>query len=1250
MFSLTYGYKNSSTTLVKQDNLNVKNTIISDEMRRRNAKLEFRKKVAARQKEIVLKKKGSKAKADVKVAKPKVAKPKVAKPKVAKAKAVAKIRGNYTLVVMPTYNRSQNIEQRIHMMLNQTDKQLDFLIIDDGSTLQHKTTFRQLIEQYKTHTNIIFMENDVNMHIAKTLNKGIDYLLNDSKYSCFTWISDDNDYYPEFIETLKQSCSYFSYSAFDRKNVSNGKVTKTTKQYGGFKDLLNGFHGCASFMWTRKAVQEIGLYTDNIRGCEDFEYLLRTFRRNESQCTYVTQSLMRYIIHENAGMQQNKEVIMALKQEIVEKFKSITITELDNQKKKISIVMAYYNRKPQTLETLKGFQRMYAGKYNFEVIIVDDNSNEENRLEEDIKQFTFPINLIVISAEEKGDRINPCIAYNRGFAEATGDIIVIQNPECYHVGDILKHTIENLNEQDYFTYSCFSPNTYENSDELLNSCNKYELVSNKDFLKRNKITKSIFNWYNHPDYNRRCFHWCSAIYKEKLDLIGGFDEEFSQGFCYDDDELLLSIKYNLKLNVKIINPSYCFVIHQHHGISVYNDKEYDIKMERNKILYHYIKSNHSKYKFNYPKLLFLYWDLSKLSYLHYLTIKSFNYHNPSWKIIIYIPNIITKEKSWDTDEQKDEYNGSCWFNKVKNISNVRIMEVNLSKIGFYNEASEVIKSDYFRYYILEKHGGIWSDFDILYTNSVEKQLPFDENNILFKCKSYKNPKNKESTYIEYYPVGFLVSKPKSKLFNFIKKKCLEKYDPTSYQSIGATMLRYIFHNYNNIDSIRMCNHELYLPWAWNELYEFYDEEYINNTLPQNNVGIHWFNGSNITKKFINLLDKRLIDFKKTCFLDTIIQKYVNNKILYITNKNEFDKGYGQYFRVHRLESLINDDRFDVFDINDNFLDKNFHDYSLVIITHDCLFLSLNKGDTIINFNNQKPIIEYFVAMFLKKFKNKDINLQITKKKLEQNINHWCSHLCCGHTPNEQKIDICENNLLKLMINKIKNRVIILEDMHEYTFLGGLDNLCNHLNKNFTGILHHYENNLELKQIRDMCPQIKYFNCVPHHINTNIFKNYLLEKEYDILLYGSTYHKIYSLRYKIMKALQKSNLNYKIIPQPSWDSLDNSNEELSREINKSFITIADGSIYEYSVCKYFEIAASNSVVAGDQPKPIDTIFENDMIVLNNNMSDEEIINILKNNLRDKKKLLEISRRMYDKIHNNFNLYEYNNKLYNVSLKI
>ena len=275
-----------------------------------------------------------------------------------------------------------------------------------------------------------------------------------------------------------------------------------------------------------------------------------------------------------------------------------------HENRKISIVMAYYNRKKQTLETFRSFEKMYARKYNFEVVIVDDNSNDENRLEEDIKQFSFPINLIVITAEEKGDRINPCTAYNRGFTEATGDVIIIQNPECYHVGDILKHTIENLDEQDYYSYSCFTANTPEITQELIESDNIFELIKSQEFLDKN-ITdvNTQMNWFNHPTDTAHggrntAYHFCNAIYKSKLDLIGGFDNRFADGYCFDDDELLLTVKYNLKLDIKIIEPKKCFVIHQYHtrNVSSYCDKEDDnhiikSKWLKNKKLLEKIKIN-----------------------------------------------------------------------------------------------------------------------------------------------------------------------------------------------------------------------------------------------------------------------------------------------------------------------------------------------------------------------------------------------------------------------------------------------------------------------------------------------------------------------------------------------------------------------------------------------------------------------------------------------------------------------------------
>lgn len=71
--------------------------------------------------------------------------------------------------------------------------------------------------------------------------------------------------------------------------------------------------------------------------------------------------------------------------------------------KKISIVMGYYNRKDQTILTLDNFERLYHSKYDFEVIVVDDNSDENNNLSDIIKKYSFAIKYITISKEEKGE-------------------------------------------------------------------------------------------------------------------------------------------------------------------------------------------------------------------------------------------------------------------------------------------------------------------------------------------------------------------------------------------------------------------------------------------------------------------------------------------------------------------------------------------------------------------------------------------------------------------------------------------------------------------------------------------------------------------------------------------------------------------------------------------------------------------------------------------------------------------------------
>jgi hypothetical protein len=361
-------------------------------------------------------------------------------------------------------------------------------------------------------------------------------------------------------------------------------------------------------------------------------------------------------------------------------------------------------------------------------------------------------------------------------------------------------------------------------------------------------------WYTHPFYRNIGYHFCSAIYKSKLDLMGGFDERFAEGHSFDDDELMLSIINILQLDVNIIKPEDGLVIHQFHIGCGWNSTIKE-QMTHNRDLFKEIKSCHLKYKFQYPKLLHLYWDGSPMSYLNYLTILSFNEYHKNWKINIYMPIKRTETISWSSDEQKLKYTSKCYFNDLKLISNVMLHYIDFDKIGFTNDASEVIKSDYLRYYLLYKHGGVWSDFDIIYTGSIEEKMNFNENTVIFRCIS-------DSIY-KYYPIGFFICKPQNVFFKYLSDQCAKYYNKNEYQSIGASMILKLFNSDDDIyqidKSIRICGNEYYLPWAWNELDEFLLKK--NNVLPENNIGIHWFNGAIQSKQYAINLEKRLSNFR-----------------------------------------------------------------------------------------------------------------------------------------------------------------------------------------------------------------------------------------------------------------------------------------------------------------------------------------------------------------------------------------------------
>jgi len=233
----------------------------------------------------------------------------------------------------------------------------------------------------------------------------------------------------------------------------------------------------------------------------------------------------------------------------------------------ISIVMSYYNRLSQLRYTLQTVCRSQIK--DIEIVIVDDFSTPEER--PDCLAQEFPnLNIQIIHMQDqvvKKNYCNPCVPYNVGLRASRGNKIVIQNPECCHMGDVLSHVDQNLSVGTYLTFHCWSCVKHET--RLLQETNHLDLVPTK---------KS--RWYNHATERPVAFHFCNAITRADLIRVNGFDERYALGHNWDDAEILYRIQQICRTQF-VADP---YVIHQYHHKS-YEHPDNIIPSQNNRDLY-----------------------------------------------------------------------------------------------------------------------------------------------------------------------------------------------------------------------------------------------------------------------------------------------------------------------------------------------------------------------------------------------------------------------------------------------------------------------------------------------------------------------------------------------------------------------------------------------------------------------------------------------------------------------------------------
>lgn len=188
---------------------------------------------------------------------------------------------------------------------------------------------------------------------------------------------------------------------------------------------------------------------------------------------------------------------------------------------KYSILYPYHMRVKQLKNTLDSFRKHYSNRSDYEVVIIEDKKNysdlqEHHALENLILEYS-DIKIKLVRGVEY-DCCNPAPQFNLGFEHAQGAYLVISNPECVHYSNILSGLDSEFD---------FDPDLYV-------VCSCWSVRDPTIDLAKPLPPNGV--WYQNSLYRNVGLHFCSALGRDQYGMIGGFDENYGKGMCFEDDD------------------------------------------------------------------------------------------------------------------------------------------------------------------------------------------------------------------------------------------------------------------------------------------------------------------------------------------------------------------------------------------------------------------------------------------------------------------------------------------------------------------------------------------------------------------------------------------------------------------------------------------------------------------------------------------------------------------------------------------
>jgi glycosyltransferase involved in cell wall biosynthesis len=184
-------------------------------------------------------------------------------------------------VVTPSYNQAAFIEETINSVLGQGYENLEYIVIDGGST----DGSAEIIKKYEKHLAYWVSERDRGQ--AHAINKGLERATGDF----IAYLNSDDLYLPgalqrvaeEFRTSPTVDLLYGSCLICDQAGATIGESTGSISTYEEIVDLWDVWWQRRNFVqpevfWTKRIMDKVGLLREDLFYVMDYEYWSRIFR------------------------------------------------------------------------------------------------------------------------------------------------------------------------------------------------------------------------------------------------------------------------------------------------------------------------------------------------------------------------------------------------------------------------------------------------------------------------------------------------------------------------------------------------------------------------------------------------------------------------------------------------------------------------------------------------------------------------------------------------------------------------------------------------------------------------------------------------------------------------------------------------------------------------------------------------------------------------------------------------------------